>query len=273
MFKLTKFRFLFISFIFIALNTIGQTYKFKNYDVQNGICDPYVYTINQDNQGFIWVGTGEGLCRFDGFNFVHYSADSLKSPLVTASYLDGSNRLWFGYNDGTLAYIKDGNFNHFKSLSPKNKSKVTAITSANKGVMVATQNDGIFNVITKDKVVEHKEKLNSLFLTSLARLNGNVYLAGHTDGMSVVTFNPSGATIEKISTVEKLQYISIKCIFPSKTKKENFWVGTEDQGLYKLTVKNTGNDLLYNIEKYCPRPALAMPLLKGCLQTAKKMYG
>ena len=47
----------------------GQTYSFKNYGAENNIPNGFVYTINQSDDGFLWVGTGNGLSRFDGFDF------------------------------------------------------------------------------------------------------------------------------------------------------------------------------------------------------------
>ena len=47
----------------------SQTYNFNEFGLEEGICDRYIYTINQDNNGYLWIGTGAGLCRFDGFEF------------------------------------------------------------------------------------------------------------------------------------------------------------------------------------------------------------
>ena len=45
----------------------AQNVHFKTYSVSEGLCHPFIYNISQDKNGFIWLGTGEGLCRFDGF--------------------------------------------------------------------------------------------------------------------------------------------------------------------------------------------------------------
>ena len=54
---------------------------FQNYTTINGLCDNTVNSITQDSRGFIWLGTAEGLSRFDGISFRNYfgSRDSSKS--------------------------------------------------------------------------------------------------------------------------------------------------------------------------------------------------
>jgi len=65
-------------FIFSGISN-GQTYSFKTYGAENNIPNGFIYTINQSDDGFLWVGTGNGLARFDGYNFytVHFPDSSL----------------------------------------------------------------------------------------------------------------------------------------------------------------------------------------------------
>ena len=79
---------------FLVQNMFGQTYQFKEYNIEEGLSHPFVYTISEDQDGFIWIGTGEGLCRFDGFEFkVSEVDDSLTKGFVTSSYLDDNGIL------------------------------------------------------------------------------------------------------------------------------------------------------------------------------------
>ena len=51
---------------FITIPAKGQTCHFLHYGVENGLQNRFVYTINEDSNGFLWVGTGTELVRFDG---------------------------------------------------------------------------------------------------------------------------------------------------------------------------------------------------------------
>lgn len=56
----------------------GQNYKVRNFDEDDGLNQNSVYSISQDNQGYIWIGTDVGLYRYDGLQFTNYGiADGL----------------------------------------------------------------------------------------------------------------------------------------------------------------------------------------------------
>ncbi len=86
--------FLFSSFL------SGQTYSFKNYGAENNIPSGFIYTLAQADDGFLWVGTGNGLSRFDGYNFyIVQFPDSSELRFAVASLKDRNGVLWFGCND------------------------------------------------------------------------------------------------------------------------------------------------------------------------------
>ena len=81
-------------------NLYSQEIRFQTFSVTEGLCHPFVYNINQDKNGFIWIGTGEGLCRYDGIEFTSGSVfDTLPVDVVNVSFADNLGKLWFGFND------------------------------------------------------------------------------------------------------------------------------------------------------------------------------
>ena len=66
-----------------------------NYGTERDIPNGFVYTITQSNDGFLWVGTGNGLTRFDGFNFFRYNIPILQSAGILQKALK-INREHFG---------------------------------------------------------------------------------------------------------------------------------------------------------------------------------
>src|SRR5262249_38462086 len=73
--------------------------RFERIGVEDGLPSSEVGAIAQDSAGFLWIGTGLGLARYDGYEFRVYKPDrknsrsSISDAYVTALYDDG-NYLW-----------------------------------------------------------------------------------------------------------------------------------------------------------------------------------
>ncbi|MFT4023540.1 MAG: two-component regulator propeller domain-containing protein [Flavihumibacter sp.] len=88
---------------------LAQHYYFRHYQVENGLPNNTVNCILQDSSGFMWFGTKEGLCRFDGYHFrkIMHSRPGAGLPgteFITSLYLDKKGRLWSGSNHGVFYY-------------------------------------------------------------------------------------------------------------------------------------------------------------------------
>ena len=77
-----------------------------------------IWALAQSVDGYLWLGTGTGLYRFDGVRFEHIqpSADSapLRSNNITALTALPSGELWMGfYFPGGVSVLRDGHFIHY----------------------------------------------------------------------------------------------------------------------------------------------------------------
>ncbi len=78
---------------------------FKQYTVKNGLTQNAVTTIFKDSKGFVWMGTQDGLNRFDGVIFTHYKHNNLDSTSISDQYItaiaeDGAGNIWVGTRNG-----------------------------------------------------------------------------------------------------------------------------------------------------------------------------
>jgi ligand-binding sensor domain-containing protein/signal transduction histidine kinase len=74
---------------------------FTHLTTEQGLADQTAGEIAQDAEGFIWIGTFNGLDRFDGYQFVHYRHDdadehSLSGNVISALYADRDGYIWVG---------------------------------------------------------------------------------------------------------------------------------------------------------------------------------
>ena len=98
---------LFIAFIFpIKLN--GQSVSFKRYSTEDGLPHNVGFDLMQDRKGFMWIGTDNGLVRFDGVQFKTYSIqDGLTSPYIITLSEDKDGTIWIGSYKNHINYLSN----------------------------------------------------------------------------------------------------------------------------------------------------------------------
>lgn len=82
-------------------------YYFSRYQISNGMPSNNVSCCVQDNYGFLWVGTGNGVCRYDGYHFTTvYDMMQYRTMggAVEALFVDNEGFLWFATESGKGSY-------------------------------------------------------------------------------------------------------------------------------------------------------------------------
>jgi hypothetical protein len=74
---------------------------------REGLPSNEIYSILQDSKGFIWLGTGAGLCRYDGFSFKTYPLTMQRPPAGTCLHEDKYGRIWYTTFDGWMHYVQN----------------------------------------------------------------------------------------------------------------------------------------------------------------------
>jgi len=98
--------------------------RYENLTVEDRLPSHRVLCVCQDQRGFMWFGTEEGLCRYDGFTFREYVADinnpaSISNNAVRAVVEDQFGNLWIGTDGGGLNYFKTDSEEFFQFALPE----------------------------------------------------------------------------------------------------------------------------------------------------------
>ncbi|MBC7887105.1 MAG: hypothetical protein H7Z13_04400 [Ferruginibacter sp.] len=102
--------FLYICFTLLATHIqaqMRQHYLFSNITARNGLASNHVNSVVQDEKGYLWIGTLNGLQRYDGSRFLtfhHNPADNKTIPdnHINFLYIDRKNNLWLNFGSGKM---------------------------------------------------------------------------------------------------------------------------------------------------------------------------
>src|SRR4029077_18314531 len=138
-------------------------YSFTHYGTSTGLMTNQVNTIAQDRQGFIWVGTTDGLQRYDGIrfkSFQHHENDSasLPSEPVWQLLVDKKNNLWVLLASGRVG-IFDVQTARFHEVPAIFRNTVSPNTFLKK--LITDESGNVFYLISGSELITWEEKNHS----------------------------------------------------------------------------------------------------------------
>jgi len=197
---------------------------------ENGLPQNTVQAIIQTHDGYLWIGTQEGLARFDGLNFTVFdkkSTPAFKSNDIRFLQEDRQNRLWISTSYG-LVCLHNGQFTSFtESEGLPDNSVGPVVEDTNGNVWIGTAGgltrfeNGNFKTFTTDRGLA-RNVIQVLF----ARTNGSI-VVGTSAGLQI--FN--GDQFTSLNVPADMLPANITSI--AETSSGLLWLGTLD-GLYQV---------------------------------------
>ena len=223
-------------FLLMGVNIFSQDYNFHNFTSEDGLPQSYVYSITQDVHGYLWVGTGNGLARYNGFVFETYpTSDSLANSFITCSISDGKG-LWFGHSNGGLSYF-NGKKYYPVNIHPPNKSPVTHFAKSPEGrIWASTYSDGLLKLSKDTGAVKHYLFKDQTFIISFEFLDESELLIGTNTGLILCRLGESGE-IGIIRHISEIPDSKITCI-QKMQDKSLFYISTLNDGIFEINNEN-----------------------------------
>ena len=156
----TKATGFFLLYFLLTITLSGQNIPEINFDrissenfvVAKGLSQNSAFCITQDSKGYLWVGTWDGLNRYDGYQFLIFKPSindnpiGLSSQTVYSLFADNSGLLWIGTENGLNSYnLKTRKFEKFRH-DPKNPFSISSDTI----LCIAAEDSNILWIGTSD---------------------------------------------------------------------------------------------------------------------------
>lgn len=161
--------FYYIMFVAFLGYSQQESYIFKNFTARDGLSQHDINCITQDNEGFLWFGTNDGLNKFDGYNFdvfkpISGNDTALSGRIVQDIKTDSFGNLWIATLDGGLNLYnsKTERFKSFHSVIPQMGSYANRITISQDGVLWVQFRSKICYALIKEDIDEMEFVLLSI---------------------------------------------------------------------------------------------------------------
>jgi len=227
--------------VLVALNvtlSVAQTPFFQQYHPLKRNRPVEVYKVFQDDKGLIWLGTDQGLFRFDGVDYERFSeTDSLPALAVTAVAQDSLGRIWMGHANGELSYLDNDRVIRFQTREGSAVERVSDIIFDSQGrLWFSTLNDGLYYFVNNRLYrVDQQEGLPDLFVYDLFEdSDGNIW-AGTDGGIAICTLKDTQISIRVVDSKDGLPDIIIRKI--TALHGDSVIVATEDAGILAYNFK------------------------------------
>jgi ligand-binding sensor domain-containing protein/signal transduction histidine kinase len=134
--------------ILLGVETLfSQILPFRNYSIEVGLSESVAHDMIQDERGYIWVGTGYGLNRFDGNYFKQfYEEDGLANNRVNTLFQDSQSRIWVGTETGISVLRGDSLFTPENLIGLGSFSILSIYEADNGSYWFGTDGDGIWKL-------------------------------------------------------------------------------------------------------------------------------
>lgn len=224
---------------------------FKNITIEDGLAQSSVECMLQDSRGYIWFGTNDGLCKYNGYEFETYRNEMKSKNSIINNYIvcineDDEGNIWIGTIDGVSKLNLSTNIiTNYKTSG--NNNNITEILITNDGEVLLASLDGlyIYDKINDDFArIFDGESLADQEIYSLDQdINGDIWV-GSSTGLTKI--NLKNNTSDKCNNTAMSSSNIDDSIYKVLCDGEYLWIGTLNNGLYKINIKTLETEN-YNI--------------------------
>jgi signal transduction histidine kinase/ligand-binding sensor domain-containing protein len=227
-------------------------FTFRTWQREQGLPHNSVRAIIQTRDGYLWIGSDDGVARFDGVRFVSFGLrEGLRNGLVRNLLEDREGALWIGTAGGGLTRWYEGEFTTLTVTNGLPADSITALAEDNSGrLWIGTENGLVFRQNGQISSSSAAEAFKGKRITTLYKDNAGVLWVG-VKGAGI--FRLAGERFEPLTNqgVETL-LLDSHCLLVDQASR--IWVGAGDDF---VLCREQGQWRRYRIPRHLARPYIS----------------
>ena len=219
--------------IFFLLPCRGRDdYRYRSITMNEGLPSNAVRNIVQDPQGFVWFGTDNGLCRYDGTRVSQYRIPELGLNQYVSALTAGAGSLFIGTEKGVFALRHQ--YQSCQRLPLEIHTTVTYISfDKDSTLWVSTNGQGVWQYLPSNGTTKHYPfaeiggTVSQVFIDN----DNQVWAVANVGGHSVWRLNRLHGSFEPVNFSFPTDYSALRML---QTSDGQLWLGSWEQGLLMI---------------------------------------
>jgi signal transduction histidine kinase/ligand-binding sensor domain-containing protein/DNA-binding response OmpR family regulator len=217
--------------------------RFKHLTVVDGLSSKWVRCIYRDKIGYLWIGTSDGLNRYDGISIKSYKFSlkdtaSLNHNYITSIYEDTKGILWIGTQVGLNKYIREKDYFQRINSIP---NYISSIYELQNGTFYVGSPGGLF---VFDPINYKTQQVNNnIGIEAIVRDKNGIFWLGTRDGLfhlDTLSYSFKKVHLSKNEPVIRSLFID---------SEDQLWIGTVNDGVFLISNLNESTQR-YKVSNY-----------------------
>ncbi len=219
---------------------------FRHLTTENGLSSNMVRAMTQDSYGYIWIGTDEGLNRYDGTCVKYYKRASHNNNEAVSSLYATADHLYIGGDDGVYVFDYASETTTFFNIPTAEGTTISSVTShitedKDHNLWFTSVGQGIFryNPATQELKQYIFRDINGLMASVLVDSQNQIWAVSNWGEPSLYRLNKADDRFEAFTlrTPDGKPY-SFTALAMTEDAEQNLWIGTWDCGLLRVDKYN-----------------------------------
>jgi ligand-binding sensor domain-containing protein/signal transduction histidine kinase/DNA-binding response OmpR family regulator len=230
--------FLFIFFLIFSENFVhAQEYYFKHFQVEEGLSNNTVLTSIQDEDGFMWFGTKDGLNRFDGYRFKTYRSQNDPINSLGSNYIQSLHQyngtIWVGTDKGLYQYDKKED--RFSIFNEAINDRINDINHDKKGNIWFISGNILYKYAPAKKETKTFNPSKYFITTSITRdQKGEIWASSLN---KIYHYSEENLSFESIALNAPSDKTNFRITVIYAWDNDTILIGTQDHGVLVYNIK------------------------------------